>query len=145
MLPEELLADANAMLQTATQGLRLIAPLAGAGLYAAVGGWTVAVVDAGTFVVSAVALSLMRVEEPQPEPREHRFLVEASAGMRHIARTLPLRQMMLGAGVGDVRLVGIGLACSRSATGCSSSPRSRSSSSASRSQGSASPGRSSRS
>lgn len=44
LVPVELLADANGVLQTVRQGLRLIGPLAGAGLYAAVGGAALAAV-----------------------------------------------------------------------------------------------------
>jgi MFS family permease len=95
MLPEELLPDANAALQTGRESLRLIAPLAGAGLYAALGGGAVAVVDAATFVVSAATLLVLRVREPDPEPAEHHFLVEAGAGVRHIFRTPTLRTIVL--------------------------------------------------
>lgn len=96
VFPEEQLPEANGLLQTITQGLRLVAPLAGAGLYAAVGGGAVAMVDAATFAVSAVTLSALRVHEEKPEPREHDFLVEVSAGMRHILATPALKKMLVG-------------------------------------------------
>ncbi|HET7567133.1 MAG TPA: MFS transporter [Gaiellaceae bacterium] len=96
MLPEELLADANGALQSATQGLRLVAPLAGAGIYAAVGGGWVAILDCATFAASVLFLLRMRVPESRPEPPEHHFLVEVSAGFRHVWRTLPLRQLVVG-------------------------------------------------
>ncbi len=96
MLPEELLADANGALQSTTQGLRIVAPLAGAALYAAFGGGTVAVLDSATFAASVLFLSLMRVPEEKPAPPEHHFLVEVSAGVRHLWRTLPLRQIVTG-------------------------------------------------
>lgn len=96
MLPEELLADANGALSATQQGLRIIAPLAGAGLYAAFGGGVVAVLDSATFAGSALFLSRMRVPEEKPEPPEHRFLREVSAGFEHVWRTLPLRQIVIG-------------------------------------------------
>lgn len=99
MLPEELLADANGALQATTQGLRIVAPLAGAGLYAAFGGGVVAILDSATFAASVLCLSLMRVPETTPAPPEHHFLVEVSAGVRHIWRTLPLRQIVAGVAV----------------------------------------------
>lgn len=99
MLPEELLADANGALSSMRQGLRIVAPLAGAGLYAAFGGGVVAVVDAATFAGSAFLMSRMRVPETKPEPPEHRFLREVTAGIEHLWRTLPLRQMTTGATV----------------------------------------------
>jgi hypothetical protein len=78
------------------QGLRLVAPLAGAGLYAAFGGWVVAILDAATFASSALIMSRIRVAEERPEPPEHHFLREVTAGIEHIWRTLPLRQMLTG-------------------------------------------------
>lgn len=60
MLPDELLGEANAAFQTMQEGQRLIAPLAGAGLFAAFGGGTVAAVDAATFGASALCLFLLR-------------------------------------------------------------------------------------
>ena len=99
MLEDELLVDANAAIQTAREGLRLVAPLAGAGLYAAFGGGVVAIVDAVTFGVSALTLARLRVDEHKPQPPRERFRVEFTAGIRHIARTRALRQIVLGVGL----------------------------------------------
>jgi MFS family permease len=99
MLPEDLLADANGALSTMRQGLRIVAPLAGAGLYAAFGGGLVAVLDAATFGASAFLMSRMRVAEERPEPPEHHFLREVTAGVEHVWRTLPLRQITVGVAV----------------------------------------------
>jgi MFS family permease len=97
MLPEDLLAEANGILSSLQQGLRIVAPLAGAGLYAAFGGGTVAILDAATFAGSALFLSRMRVPEKKPDPPEHHFLREVTAGIEHVWRTLPLRQLTIGA------------------------------------------------
>ena len=99
MLPEELLVDANAVLQTAREGLRLFAPLAGAGLFAAFGGSAVAILDAATFAVSALTLVLLKVHESKPEPQEHRFRTEVASGIRHIWQTTALRQIVVGIAV----------------------------------------------
>jgi len=96
MLPEELLADANGALATVRQGLRIIAPLAGAALFVATGGGAVAVLDAATFAGSAIFLSLMRVAEQKPDPPEHHFIREVTLGIEHVWRTLPLRQITVG-------------------------------------------------
>lgn len=96
MLPEELLAEANGALSSVQQGLRIVAPLAGASLYAAFGGGTVAILDAATFAGSALFLSRMRVAETKPAPPEHHFLREVTAGIEHVWRTLPLRQVTIG-------------------------------------------------
>jgi MFS family permease len=96
MLPEELLAEANGLLSSVQQGLRIVAPLAGAGLYAAFGGGVVAILDAATFAGSALFLSRMHLREEKPKPAEHHFLREVTAGIEHVWRTLPLRQMTIG-------------------------------------------------
>jgi MFS family permease len=93
MLPEDELADANGVMQTARESLRLFAPLVGAALFTAAGGAAVALLDAATFVIAAGALALMRVAEPAPAPREGRFLAQVAAGARHLRVTVPLRQL----------------------------------------------------
>lgn len=107
MLPEELLADANGALSSLQQGLRIVAPPVGAALYAAFGGGTVAILDAATFAGSALFLSQIRVPEENPEPPEHHFLRELTAGIEHVWRTLPLRQIVAGA---TIALLVIGFA-----------------------------------
>jgi MFS family permease len=96
MLPEELLADANGALTATREGLRIIAPLAGAGLYTVLGGGAVAVLDSATFAASAFFLSRMHVHEQKPAPPEHHFVREVTAGLRHVWETLPLRQIVSG-------------------------------------------------
>ena len=95
MLPEERLSDANAVLQTASEGSRLIAPLIGAGIYAAVGGPAVAALDSATFLASAVCLSALRLREVRPLAPEHHILTQLLAGIAHIARRPGLRRIVL--------------------------------------------------
>jgi MFS family permease len=95
-VPDEALADMNGALQSIRQGLRLITPLVGAGLFVTLGGPAVAVLDAVTFAVAAGALALMRVAEARPEPSPgERWLDEMGAGIRHLMRTTVLRQLAL--------------------------------------------------
>jgi len=96
MLPDELLGDANGVLQSVREGLRIVAPLAGAGIYAATGGATVAVIDAVTFVLSASTLIALRFAEPPVAAKEHHLLREISAGVAHIWRTQVLRELTYG-------------------------------------------------
>ena len=96
MLPEELLGDANGALTATREGLRIIAPLAGVGLYSLLGGGAVAVLDSATFAASVFFLSRMRVHEEKPAPPEHHFVREVTAGLRHVWDTLPLRQVVGG-------------------------------------------------
>jgi MFS family permease len=98
LLPADVLVDANAALQTTGEGMRLIAPLAGAGLYTAFGGPAVAVMDAGTFVASAALLWRIRLREERPRPSEHHLLAQVSAGARHIARSQGLRRIVAATG-----------------------------------------------
>jgi MFS family permease len=97
-LPQELLADANGVFQTVREGLRLIAPVTGAGIYAAAGGGFVAILDSASFVAVVIALALMRLPEPRFERVEHHVFAEAVAGAKHIVRTLPLRQIVFATG-----------------------------------------------
>ena len=97
-IPRELLGEGNAIFQSVREGLRLIAPLAGAGIYAAAGGGVVAIVDSVSFVFVVVALLLMRTPEPRFERVEHNFLAEALAGAKHIVHTIPLRQIVFTTG-----------------------------------------------
>jgi MFS family permease len=63
LVPKELLAEANAAQQTLNQGLRLIVPLVGAGLFVLVGAAAVAMIDAGTFLVAVGSLVALRLDE----------------------------------------------------------------------------------
>jgi MFS family permease len=99
ILPRDLLGEANGLFQTVREGLRLIAPLVGAAIYAAAGGGVVAILDSASFVVVVLALLTLRVEEPRFDRAEHHFMEELLAGARHIAATLPLRQIVLATGL----------------------------------------------
>jgi Na+/melibiose symporter-like transporter len=98
-LPKELLGEANGIFQSVREGLRLIAPLIGAGIYASLGGGAVAILDSASFLAVVVALLFMRVPEPRFERVEHDFFPEVMAGARHIFRTLPLRQIVVATGI----------------------------------------------
>jgi len=100
MLPDEQLGEANGLLQSVREGLRLVAPLVGAGIYAAAGGAAVAILDAATFLGSAAMLVVLPFAEPATAPREHHLLREASTGLTHIARTRILRELTIGLGAG---------------------------------------------
>ena len=96
MVPDELLGEANGAYQSIREGLRIVAPLAGAGIFAAWGGSVVAMVDAATFLVSAAALVALRFAEPPRAVKEHHLVKEISAGLTHIVRTRVLRELTIG-------------------------------------------------
>ncbi len=90
MLAGDDLAAANASLQTVSQGLRIVAPLVGAGLYVAVGGAAVAIMDAVTFAAAIVALASISVRESAAETGSRgSFRRDFTGGFRHI-RSIPL-------------------------------------------------------
>ena len=76
-------------LQTAREGLRLIGPLTGAGLFAAFGGSTVAIMDAATFLIAATALSFVTLTEDKPTPEDQHWfacLLYTSRGRLSVLR-----------------------------------------------------------
>ncbi|WFE62185.1 MFS transporter [Micromonospora sp. WMMD714] len=102
LVPSELLADANGALQTVRQGLRLGGPLAGAALYAAVGGWLLTSLAMTGFVVAAAVVGLLRVTEHPPAAATLRWPAELAAGLRHLTREAALRRALLGYGLGSL-------------------------------------------
>ncbi|MDH6108901.1 MFS family permease [Kitasatospora sp. MAP12-15] len=107
LVPEERLGDANGLLQTAKQSLRLVSPLAGAGLFAALGAHAVVLVDTGTFLVAAATLLAVRLHEDAPSSSGSGWRTDITEGIRHLANTLVLRQLSIGCAL---TMVGMGLA-----------------------------------
>ena len=107
LLPEELLGPANAALQTVRETLRLVAPVAGAGLYTVAGGGAVAILDAATFLAATVALFALKAREPGPQPRTAHWIEQTAAGARHIGRTPELKRLVLGSAL-TMLVIGFG-------------------------------------
>jgi hypothetical protein len=107
----EALAGVNALIATAKQGMNLIAPMLGAGLFAVVGAKPIIVADAVSFVVAAIAFALLRTRIPSDDgaarasERPGRWAT-LSAGVRHILATPPLRRIVLAA---SAAVFGLGL------------------------------------
>ncbi|TDE94036.1 MFS transporter [Occultella glacieicola] len=97
LLPDEHLDNANALLSTIDQGLRIITPAIGAGLYVLWGGGALGLGVAAILVLTALALLTVRVVESTPEPAEDRagFWAEAAAGFRHVASVPLLARIVL--------------------------------------------------
>lgn len=96
LLAEEALATANGALRTVREGLRLVGPVAGAALFATLGGAAVAAVNAVTFLAAAVAIAMLRLREPAPEHTDLAWRQELTVGLRHLAAESALRRMMTG-------------------------------------------------
>lgn len=93
-----LLGDFNGLRMTVNEGMKLVAPLAGAGLYARLGGGPVALLDALSFVLAAGLFALMRVreEKPAPEPAR-RALYRTAEGVRRLRDSPAVRPLVLAA------------------------------------------------
>jgi MFS family permease len=102
-LIKDLLADkdligASAAGTTISQGLRIASPLAGAAIYASLGGGFLAVLDSATFLVAIGALLSVKVAETRPRPiAGERIRTQLLAGAVHIRRTPLLAQITLSA------------------------------------------------
>jgi len=99
MLPDDLLVDANATLSTTKEALRLVGPLAGAGLFTLFGGGGVAVIDGLSFVAAAVAIAALGVREDAPQREETKWRDELLAGIRHIRADRVLTHTLIAVGV----------------------------------------------
>ncbi|WNM34333.1 MFS transporter [Streptomyces sp. Li-HN-5-11] len=93
-----LLGDFNGLRTTATEGMKLLAPLAGAGLYAAYGGACVALLDAVTFVLAAGLYALLRVREGRPVRPATSWRERTAEGARHLWSQAGLRSLVLAGG-----------------------------------------------
>jgi Na+/melibiose symporter-like transporter len=95
VVADDRLAEANAALRTVREGLRLVGPLAGAGLYAAAGAPAVVAVDGVSFLVAAGTLAMLALREQPPRRSDLHWLGEASAGFRHLFGEPLLRRTAL--------------------------------------------------
>ena len=68
---------------TAGEGMKFLAPLTGAGLYAAYGGAGVAVLDTVTFALAAGLYALLRVRETPPVPDRSAPRARTAEGLGH--------------------------------------------------------------
>ncbi|MEU6349447.1 MFS transporter [Streptomyces sp. NPDC047072] len=96
-VPPALLGDFNGVRMAITEGMKLLAPLAGAGLYTVYGGPAVALLDALTFALAALLYAGLRVQATptvRNPPGGHPF----SEGARHLRSHPHLRPLVLAAG-----------------------------------------------
>lgn len=96
LMPEEMLVDANASLQTTKESFRLFGPLAGALLFTWLGGWAVAVLDAVSFLAAAAVISTLLVHEDAPVQEESHFWSRLTAGIHHLAGDRVLKHVLTG-------------------------------------------------
>ncbi|MER5960093.1 MFS transporter [Streptomyces sp. NPDC001893] len=94
---KESLGDFNGLRMTANEGMKLVAPLAGAGLFAVYGGAGVALLDAATFAAAAGLYTRLRVEESAPARRTAGVWTRTAEGVRALWRQERLRPLVLAA------------------------------------------------
>lgn len=94
MFSDDARARMNGLRMTIQEGGKLVAPLVGVGLFAALGGGLVAALDAATFAIAALAVASLRVREPAPLPPQRHWRAELAAGARHIWHTRALRAVV---------------------------------------------------
>jgi MFS family permease len=107
MLSRELRQELNGWGLGFQEAGRLVSPLFGAGLFALVGGGTVSVFDAVTFVIAAVMFSRIRLREARPVPQPGHWRADLLAGFGHIRRTPELRRLLRSAGEGWLAVLGM--------------------------------------
>ncbi|HET6856323.1 MAG TPA: MFS transporter [Streptomyces sp.] len=106
-VPEALRGDFNGLRMTANEGMKLVAPLLGALLFVQFGGAAVALLDAVTFVLAAMAFALIRVSEPAPRPVEaQRWSAQAAEGIRYL-RHHPVLWRLVLAGAATMGVAGL--------------------------------------
>jgi hypothetical protein len=107
MLPEQLRQRVNGWQLGLQESGRLLAPLIGAALFAAMGGGAVAVIDSVTFVIAACMIVSLRVADTPPVREVQRHLrTEFSAGFAYLWHRRELRHLLL-AGVAGMGISGV--------------------------------------
>jgi len=106
LLPSADAVQARSLLITTREGVRIVSPMAGAGVYATLGGGALAFLGSGTFVVAALVLASIKVVESEPEPAEERFRKSVAAGFRFV-RQVPLLLRLTLARVGLLAIIGL--------------------------------------
>ncbi|MFD4026550.1 MFS transporter [Streptomyces sp. NPDC058576] len=108
-VPASLLADFNGLRMTANEGMKLVAPLAGAGLYARFGGPAVALAAAATCALAALVFARLPAREaPQGTATAPAgsWRDELAAGLRRIRASAVLRPLVT-AGAATMLLAGV--------------------------------------
>jgi len=95
MVPGELLVEANSSVQTTKEGFRLIGPLVGAALFGLFGGGAVAVVDSVSFLIAALIIASIPLQESPPQRSEQHWWHEMTGGIRHLVHEPVLRHTLV--------------------------------------------------
>ncbi|CAG6399146.1 MFS transporter [Streptomyces cocklensis] len=105
-VPAGLRGDFNGLRMTVNEAMKLLAPLAGAGLFLRWGGGAVALLDAVTFGLAALAFAALRVREEPPASAAGGWRAQTAEGVRAL-RGNPLLLRLVGAGAVAMLLSGV--------------------------------------
>ncbi|MFG2331379.1 MFS transporter [Streptomyces sp. NPDC048604] len=109
-LDERRLGDFNGLRLTVNEAVKLVAPMAAAGLFARWGGAPVVLLDAATFTLAAGLFALMRVREEPPAVRRGRvpgrWRAETAHGLR-VLRGAPQLRVLVPAAAFTMLLAGL--------------------------------------
>jgi len=97
-VPAPLLGEFNGLRMTASEGMKLLAPPAGAVLYGTYGAGGVVLLDAASFVLAAGLYACLRVTERRPGPPSEGRRARTAEGARHLWRHPRLRPLVLAGG-----------------------------------------------
>jgi hypothetical protein len=98
-IPGELRGDFNGLSRAAIESTSLLGPLIGASLFTVLGGPTVALLNALSFLLGAAAFSLLRIRETAPGHRSRKsWTAETAEGVRHLWRHRTLGALVAAGG-----------------------------------------------
>ncbi|MGC5016426.1 MFS transporter [Streptosporangium sp. DT93] len=106
LIPSSDAVNARSLLITVGEGVRIVSPAVGAGVYATFGGDALAFIGSGTFVVAALVLASIKVVESKPEPGGEPFRRSVTAGFRYV-REVPLLLRLVVAMVAFMAVIGL--------------------------------------
>ncbi|MBK5333090.1 MAG: MFS transporter [Ilumatobacteraceae bacterium] len=99
LLSDDQLASGNGLLSTIDQGLHLLSPLLGAGVYGLFGGAALAVTTSTILIAAALLTVTVRLIEHISTGEREAFWPEITAGVRHIRRVPVLARVTTAMGV----------------------------------------------
>ena len=106
LIPSSDAVHARSLLITVGEGVRIVSPMVGAGVYVAFGGESLAFVGSATFIVAALVLASLKVVESEPERDGEPFRRSVTAGFRYV-RQVPLLSRLVLAMVGFMAVIGL--------------------------------------
>ena len=99
ILADDVLVDGNGVIGTTKEALRIAGPITGAAIYSTAGPHVVVLITMATYVIAAVVLTTMRVENDAVEEHAQSTRDAILVGLRHVRRDPMLLHPLLGVGL----------------------------------------------